>query len=137
MKKQVHCNWKYAAIILSIISLGLYLHLRETEKAIDGLFQYRISVIVLGEDTKKPIEHPSVHGPTMSSQDIIRHTSGMGGGSDGEVTISGMASKPQEWGFSATGYERFNIIIDSSSPSPIRITLKPKQDEQVATPDEE
>jgi hypothetical protein len=118
---------KNTIIALGIVTVLLFLNLIETTKELntlkDGLFYYDVTISAIDENTGDPVDYITTHGPSISSSDIIQQTTSFGASANNS-SISGIAYEARLFGFSADGYLKSDVIIDSNTESQITVKLR-------------
>ncbi len=135
MANPVNRKWRIAAIVLAIVALGQGLELFRIKAALKNVFHYDVSVTLKDKETSEVIRGGTTHGPESSSADLFNQSTIFGGGMEA-LEISGIAYEPREFGFSAKGYERSNLVVTDDTPWSVVVELKPRNHiaEQVVAP---
>ena len=132
MKSPVHRFWKYGAIILALGFAGSAFENWRIKKTLAGIYRYSIEVTVLDATTGRPLDNITIQAPGISTADLFQQTSGMSGGHDGTVGISGIAYEPRQWSFGRDGYRGASIIVDDSTDPSQTVKLEPIQEAEQA-----
>jgi hypothetical protein len=125
MANPVNHKWRVAAIVLAIVALGQGLELFRIKAALKNAFHYDVRVTLKDKETGEIIRGGATHGPETSTDDIFNQSTRFGGGMEARE-ISGIAYEPREFGFSAEGYERTDLVVTDETPWSVVVELKPK-----------
>lgn len=96
---------------------------RELNVLKDELYTFDIRVMVVDELTGEKIQGVITHGPVVSSNDFFQQRTKFGYSGEGISEISGLAYEPRVFGFSAEGYAKKEIEINSESPGVLTVAL--------------
>ena len=125
MANPVNHKWRVAAIVLAIVALGQGFELFRIKAALKNAFHYDVKVTLKDKETGEIIRGGTTHGPGTSTDDIFNQSTTFGGGMEARE-ISGIAYEPREFGFSAEGYERTDLVVTDDTPWSVVVELKPK-----------
>ena len=125
MDSPVNRKWRIAAIILAVVAVGQGLELFRIKSALKNIFHYDVKVTVKDKNTGEILDDITTHGPSSSSQEIFHQSTTHGGGMKSRQ-ISGVAYQPREFGFSADGYKRQDVVVTEDTKWYITVELEPK-----------
>ncbi len=125
MANPVNSKWRIAAIVLAIVALGQGMELFRIKAALKNVFHYDVRVTLKDKDTGEIIRGGATHGPGTSTGDIFNQSTTFGGGMEARE-ISGIGYEPREFGFSAEGYERSDLVVTDETPWSVVVELKPR-----------
>jgi hypothetical protein len=126
MANPVNSKWRIAAIILAVVALSQGLELFRIKSALKNVFHYDVRVTLKDKATGEILRGITTHGPSISTDDLFNQSTRFGGGMEASE-ISGIAYEPREFGFSADGYERVNLVVTDDTPWSVVVELDPKK----------
>jgi len=103
---------------------------------LEGTYKYDIEVTVTDSDTGEKVPNLRIKSPSVSSSPLFQQSTGMTGGSDGIIGISGIAYESRTWTFGSDDYHDKELSINDQTQRSIDIRLEPKKsnESQMASP---
>jgi hypothetical protein len=126
MPNTVHRFWKYGTIISSLIAISSLTENYYEKRSMKQIFSYNVTLSIVDANTGKPINGFITGAPSISSADMFQQKSGMFGGANGEIEVSGIGYEPRQWTIEHEDYETITLMIDSKTPRKLKIQLEPK-----------
>ena len=136
MKSNSRRYLSYAAVLVSGGMIGASLTDWRVSNILEGTYKYDIEVTVTDSDTGEKVPNLRIKSPSVSSSPLFQQSTGMTGGSDGIIGISGIAYESRTWTFGSDDYHDKELSINDQTQRSIDIRLEPKKsnESQMASP---